>query len=211
MAKPKNSKGTVVNVALLQSIASGQVARVSQEEFATIKDFAEANGQDVVDGKAAVRLTDAGNQYLANLNSGENKDKPMFNVMKGFVPPPSQRGNKKGAGAPTQYPFATMELGEFFFVGNSQKPDAAKKLMSTVSQFNMKYRTETGETEQVERTKRGEGNKAVLDSEGKKVKETVTVKKYKQDRKFIIRAVKGGEKYGEWTAPEDGAAIMREM
>ncbi len=212
-------KGTTVNVALLQSIANAtetdasgnKVGRVTQEEYAAHKQFILVDGANVVDGKAAAMLNDAGKEYLANLNSGNNKDKPMYAVMTGFTPPPSQRGNRKGFGAPTQYPFETLEVGAIFFVPNSAKADAAKKLGSTVSQQNMKYRTEIpGQSETVTRVKRGPKNKAMVDDQGNKITEQVTVPKYTQDRHFIVRPVEGGKVYGSWTAPEDGAVVMRD-
>ena len=49
----------------------------------------------------------------------------------------------------------------------------------------------------------------MVDDAGNKVKETVTVPVYKQDRKFSIRPVKAGETYGQWQAPADGALIGR--
>jgi len=133
-----------------------------------------------------------------------------FALITNAVLPESKRGFGRVAGV-SKYPFADMQVGNSFFVGNAEVEggDALKKLTSTVSNMNNKYRTETGETESKTRTKRGEGNKAVLDETGNKVKETVTVPVYRQDRKFSIRGVKGGEKYGEWTAPADGALIGR--
>ncbi len=212
----KKPKAVSVNVAVLTAIANaGDNGRVSKADGEPLV----AAGLIQVDttnldaqGNALARATDAGNQYLNNLNSGEEKGKPMFGIMKGIPIPESQRGNKKGAGAPAKYPFETMEVGDTFFVGNSQvkNGDASKSLASTVSQQNMQYRTETGETETKERTKRGEKNKAVLDAEGNKVKETVTVPVYKQTRKYVSRAVKASAKYGDWTPPEDGVLVARE-
>lgn len=124
--------------------------------------------------------------------------------------PESKRGFGRVAGA-SKYPFADMNVGQSFFVANAEVEggDALKKLTSTVSNMNNKYRTDTGATESKTRTKRGEGNKAVLDEAGKKVKETVTVPVYKQDRKFTIRPVKANVAYGGWTPTADGAVIKR--
>ena len=66
-----------------------------------------------------------------------------------------------------------MNVGQSFFVGNNEVDggDAVKKLTSTVSNMNNKYRTEVpGQTETKTRTKRGEGNKAVKDENGNPVK-----------------------------------------
>lgn len=199
----KKAKTTQVNVAVLMAIANaGDNGRVSQADGVPLVDkgFIEVNTGDVdAEGKALARVTDAGKQYLANLNSGTNESKPMFGVMDNVPIPESKRGNRKGAGAPTQYPFESMTVGQTFFVGNSAKADAAKKLGSTVSQQNMKYRTPTGQTE----------NKEVLNRKTK-VKEMKDVPLYRQDRKYVLRAIKSGDKLGEWVAPEDGALIGRE-
>lgn len=215
MAK-KASKGVAINVAVLTAIANAAdgVGRVSQADGVPLvnEGLIEVNTNDVdTEGKALARVTDKGKQYLSNLNSGTNESKPMFGIMKNVPIPESKRGNRKGAGAPTQYPFETMEVGDSFFVGSSVKADAAKKLGSTVSQQNMKYRTPTGQTETKEVTKRGKGNKAELNPDGTKVKETKNVPVYKQDRKYVLRAVKSGDKLGDWVAPEDGALIAREI
>ena len=221
MAKKAN-KGVTVNVAVLQAVMAANEAntdgRVTQEEGIPLLEqgLIIVNKADVVEGKAAARITDAGKQYLSNLNSPtqESASKPMFDIIQAkVVIPASQRGNRKGAGAPTQYPFADMAVGDTFFVPDSaKKGNAAKHLGSTVSQQNMHYREEIpGKTKEVERTKRGKGNKAEVDAEGNKIKEKVTVPEYKQTRKFVMRAVKAGQVLGEWTAPEDGALIGREM
>lgn len=211
----KRPKATTVNVALLNTLATAEVqggfGRVTQEEAKSVEGLIEVNPADVEDGKAAARLSEAGKQYLSNLNTGEKKEKPMYGLMN--IPiPASNRGNRKGAGAPTVYPFADMPVGGSFFVPNSDKPDAAKKLQSTVSAQNMKYSEPTGETKTVERTKRGQGNKAILDpATGAKVKETVTVPVTKQTRKYVLRPLTKGMVLGDWTAPDDGALIAREQ
>lgn len=213
MAK-KASKTSVVNVALLTAIAT-QPQYVSKDDGLALYqaglitvDTTNVDGT----GNALASVTDAGKQYLANLNNKESAGKPMFGIIKGAVIPASKRGNHKGAGAPTQYPFDTMGVGDIFFVPVSEEhTDPVKQLGSTVSAKNMKYSVETDETKTVERTKRGPGNKAELDAQGNKVKETVTVKVRKQERKFVIRAVKKDDKLGEFTVPSDGAVIGREM
>lgn len=164
-------------------------------------------------GAAAARLTQKGLDGMPAVKVPATTAAPsQFAIIKNVVLPESKRGFGRAAGS-SKYPFATMEKGDSFFVANAEVEggDALKKLTSTVSNMNNKYRTETGETETKERTKRGEGNKAVVDEEGNKVKETVTVPKYKQDRKFSIRPVKAGVEYGGWTAPADGAVIGRTL
>lgn len=214
----KRPAKSVVSVALLRNIAAGTEGnwyRVSQEEAKQHESLIEVNTADIAEGKAAARLSEAGKQYLANVENpinSESAGKPMYGIIQAKVTiPASKRGNRKGAGAPTQYPFETMNVGDTFFVPDSaKKGNAAKHLGSTVSQQNMHYREETSETKQVTRTKRGPGNKAEIGPDGNKVKETVTVPVYKPTRKYVVRAVKKGDVLGEWTVPDDGALVARE-
>lgn len=170
----------------------------------------QVNTDDVIDGAAAAVLTDTGLEGIGGKKVEATASTSQFALINNAKLPESKRGFGRVAGS-SKYPFANMQLGQSFFVSNAdvEGGDAVKKLTSTVSNMNNKYRSETGETETKTRTKRGEGNKAVVDAEGKKVKETVTVPVYKQERKFNIRAVKSGVVYGEWTAPADGALIAR--
>lgn len=168
------------------------------------------------DGEAKATLTDAGTKYLADnqpkaASSASNGAAAVspYAIITNAVLPPSKRGNK-GGGAPTQYPFDALEIGQTFFVPVSEKhPDPVKTLGSTVSSANMRYAEDTGEKREVNRAKRGEGNKAVKDAAGNKVMEKVTVPVYKYTRKFSIRGVVKGETYGQWVAPENGALIAR--
>lgn len=115
----------------------------------------------------------------------------------------------RGAGAGNKYPFDTLVVGGFFFVPNdADKPNAAKSLSSTINTANKRYATKTGE-KTVTRTKRGEGNKAVKDAAGNNVKESATVPVYTFSREFKARPVKAGVAYGQWTAPADGAVVVR--
>jgi hypothetical protein len=161
----------------------------------------------------AARLNEAGRAYLAEHSV---QAKPVsngaastaFTLITGAVLPASQRGNR-GGGAPTKYPFDGMEPGQSFFVPSSPTYDPVKKLQSTVSSANARYAVDTGEVIERTRTKRGPGNKKVVNDDGTSVKETVSVALMKHTRKYSIRAVKGGITYGEWTAPADGALIAR--
>lgn len=212
----KPAKSTSVNVVLLTAIASAPdtaAYRVTQNEAASLEGLIEVNTADIVEGKALARVTDAGIAYLKNISNPteENKGKPMYGIMTNVAIPPSNRGNRKGAGAPTVYPFADLPVGGTFFVPNSDKADAAKKLQSTVSAQNHKYSEPTGETETVIVTKRGKGNKAEIDANGEKIKETVTRPVRKPVRKFVLRPITKGQVIGEWTAPDDGALIGREV
>ncbi len=217
----KKLKATEVNVAVLREIANAPdgIGRVTQADGVPLSNagLIEVNTSDIIDGKAAARATDAGKQYLQNVDNPQaNKEsagKPMYGIQKIKINiPPSQRGNKKGAGAPSQYNFADMDVGDWFFVPDSDKKgNAAKHLGSTVSQQNMHYRKDTGQKQEVERTKRGKGNKAELDAQGNKVKEKVTVPVYEPTRKYVVRVVKSGTDLGGWTAPADGAIVAREV
>lgn len=166
-------------------------------------------------GEAAAILTDAGKAAVGGDvgNSNETPTVSAFEIITNAVPPASKRGNHLGGGAPAKYPFADMLTGGSFFVPNSavKGGDSPKALGSTVSNANAKYAVKTGETKEVMRTKRGEGNKAVLDEAGKKVREKVTIEVKKQERKFIVRPVEAGKTYGGWTAPADGALVSREI
>jgi flagellin-like hook-associated protein FlgL len=162
-------------------------------------------------GGAAARLTAAGFEMLKDATQSV-ADAPSaggYKIIQGAALPTSKRGNR-GGGAPTVYPFDNLEIGDTFFVPVSDKhKDPVKTLGSTVSSANMRYAVETGETEVVERAKRGKRNKLVLDDAGNKIMEKVERKKYNFTRKFSIRAVEAGKVYGSWTAPMDGAMIGR--
>lgn len=212
-----------VNVALLQSIAKAtaenNVVYVNKSEgeplLAKALIVVNLEMPDPNDAsRVASRITDTGLEYLKNMTNAQ-ATKPVEAASTGFaiitnaVLPASKRGNK-GGGAPTIYPFEQMEIGQSFFVPKSEKhPDPVKTLGSTVSSANMRFAEETGQTKEVERTKRGSDHKAVVDAAGNKVKEKVTVPVYKFTRKFALRSVKKGDKCGEWIADADGALIAR--
>jgi len=218
MAKAAKSVAkTAVNMQLLSAIKSGSVTHVSQTEAVEAglnhdPALVEVNLDPsvIVDGKAPVRLSEAGN---AMVNGAANQAAPVasaFTIMSNVPLPASKRGNRVGGGAPKKYPFDQLEVNQTFFVAaTAENPDPVKKLGSTVSSANMRYAVETGETKQVERTVRGPGNKAVKDGNGNNVRETKTVPVYKQTRKFAIRPVAKGEKLGDWVAESDGALIGR--
>lgn len=203
-----------VNVALLKAIASGSVTHISQEDGLPLLNanppLIEVNTNDIVDGQAAVRLTQEGITMIG----GQVASNPVASVSNGYsiisnaALPAAKRGGR--GGAPVQYPFDALEVNQSFFVPVSAKhPNPVKTLGSTVSSANMRYSVETGEMKTVERTKRGEKNKALVDAQGNKLKEMVTVAVRKQTRKFAIRPVKAGVTYGDWTADQDGALIAR--
>lgn len=166
--------------------------------------------------KVACRLTDAGKAALPekkdntvntpNVNAGAATG--GFSIITNAVAPPIKRGFTKSDRAP-KYPFDDMPNGASFFVPKTaDTPDPVKSLGSTVSNANKKYAKPTGEMKSVVRVVR-EGRKAKLDASGAKMKETVQVPVLAYERKFSVRPVKGGEKYGEWLAPSDGALVFR--
>lgn len=203
-------------IAALSKIQSTGRATQAEGEPLVKMGLIEVNVEDIDEnGAAAARLTSQGIEGMGtpkNTNKAAVSSGSTFALITNAVLPESKRGFGRVAGV-SKYPFTNMSVGNSFFVANSEVDggDALKKLTSTVSNMNNRYRTDTGQTEQKTRTKRGEGNKAVLDEVGKKIKETATVPVYTQDRKFSIRGVKGGEKYGEWVAPADGALIGRTL
>jgi len=162
--------------------------------------------------EVACRSTDAGKAKAAAPDEAP-KSAGHYAVITGAVlPPPKKRGNSSGSGAPTKYPFADLPVGGSFFSANTEhaKHDAVKALGSTVSAQNDKYSEPSGEMKTVTRAVRDpQTKKALLDEQGKKVMETVQLPVKKYNRKFTIRPVTGGQSYGEWTAPADGALIAR--
>jgi len=166
--------------------------------------------------EVAAKVTDAGKAYAAS----QGATKPAgavassFPIVSGFVRPAAKRrGNAAGAGAPSKYPFADLNLGQSFFVANSEveKGDAFKTLGATVSSANRRFSEETGEVKTVERAKRDEKNKAILDGAGNKVMETVQQKVRKSVKHFTIAKIEKGVKYGDWVASDDGAMISRDL
>lgn len=163
--------------------------------------------------EAAARATAAGLEAAVK-GAGKAVTKPAaaassFAIITNAAPPPSKRGGG-GGGAPAKYPFASMEVGQSFFVPNTDdKPDAVKSLQSSVASANYEHSEGTGEMETVTVTKRGPGNKAELDAAGNKIKVTKQREKRRPLRKFIVRAVEAGKTYGGWTPDASGALVTR--
>lgn len=212
MAKKPDKK----TIKLLNDIDNGTVKFLSAADGQPLATndppLIEANTavQDPTDpSKVAVRLTPAG-KALVPVAGAAAEVAPSFTIMTDVPIPASKRGNKTGSR--NQYPFEDLQVNGTFFVPVSEKhPDPVKTLGSTVSAMNTKYSEGTGEFEEVERTKRGKKNKAVLDAAGNKIREMVKVEKKKAIRKFVIRPVTVGVKYGNWVAPANGALIGRTL
>jgi len=95
----------------------------------------------------ATRATQAGIDQVTAYNAEQsgtqtNTTAPKtakleFVIEDGFVPQVKKRGN---TGGNTQYPFDQLQVGQSFFVPNSEKyPDVAKSLASTVSSAIARY------------------------------------------------------------------------
>lgn len=208
MAKPHNK---TVQAALSRIMTTGR-ATLADKPLVD-QGLIEVNTEDVVAGEAAARLTQKGTDGMPKSATANTVASPASTItlIDGVILPETKRGGFGRTAAPSKYPFATMGVGQSFFVGNSEVEggDALKKLSSTVSNANNKNRTPTGEMQTVVRTVRGEGNKAVLNTDGSKQKASKEVPVYKQDKKFTIRPVKGGVAYGTWTPPADGVVVKR--
>ncbi len=159
------------------------------------------------------RATPAASDYLiAHKPDSKPAGTGYAVITNAVLPPAKRRGNPSGNGAPTKYPFDSLEVGASFFSANSEhkKGDAVKALGSTISAQNKKYSTPTGQEKTVTRAVRDkQTHKAVLNADGSKQTETVQLPVLEYSRKFTIRPVEQGVKYGEWTAPENGALIAR--
>ena len=210
-----------MNMELLKSIGNAQAANalfyVSQAEGMPLVQHSpplitvDPSKVDPADtSKISAFLTDAGARTVAE--AAQPKPALSISVLSGdFARPKAKRGGGRGTGAPVKYPFDTVEIGQFFFVPNSEvaKGDAFKTLGSAVGSANQRYSEGTGEFEQVTRAKRGPDHKTVKDAEGKNVMEEVTSEKKRSLRKFVVSKVEAGKSYGAFTAPADGAVVMR--
>jgi hypothetical protein len=223
-----SKKSGEINKELLSHIVAGKVSFVSQPDglpmLQHVPPLIEVNTAmlDPNDNtKAAVRATAAAGPYLAGGASNAalaTSAASNYAIITGAVlPEAKKRGNLSGSGAPTKYPFADLPIGGMFFSANSEhaKGDAVKALGSTVSAQNNKYATQkmengVGITKTVTRAVRDKTtHKAQVGPDGKKVTETVDLPVKQYERKFTIRPVIGGQKYGDWVAPADGALIGR--
>jgi hypothetical protein len=204
-----------VDKGLLAQIVSGNVKFVSQAQGQPMLShnppLIEVNTSmtnPADPSQAACRPTAAAGAYLSNGHSPS-----AYPILSGVVlPDAKKRGNSSGSGAPTKYPFADMDVGAVFFSADSEhkKGDAVKALGSTVSSQNRKYAVETGESKTVTRAIRDKKtHKAILNADGTKQTETVTLPVLSYERKFTIRPVVGGQTYGNWTAPANGALVAR--
>lgn len=163
--------------------------------------------------KVAARITEAGVAFLGSQNATKPVSAYSVSTVAIEIPKPKRGGGGGGGGAPTKYPFDTMDVGTHFFVADTdaKKGDAVKQIGSAVGAANQRYSVETGETHSVTRAKRDNKNKAVLDAAGAKVMETVTLPIKNATKKFVVRRVEAGVKYGEYVAEGNGAVVIRTL
>jgi hypothetical protein len=217
-ATVRKLKEPSVNIDLLKQIANGAVRFIAKTDDASALlmhnpplieiDLTSVNPSNNME--VACRVTAAGAALVNQLNPvNESKPTMSYEIIDNAVLPEAKRGGK-GSGAPSKYPFATMNVGQSFFVAaTSTMPDPVKKLGSLVSAAALRFAEDTGIKRIVERSKRGAKNKLILDENGHKIMETKEVPVLKFTKKFSIRAVKAGVTYGGWVAPGDGALIAR--
>ena len=106
-------------------------------EAGEIATRATQKGIESLDGGAIVvdNATTEANSAIAETGKTE-KVKTMF-LIKNDVPVPEISGRGRGGNV---YPFEVLEVGQSFFVPNSEsKPNAAKSLASTVSSATARY------------------------------------------------------------------------
>lgn len=227
MVKSAKSTATAdgIDKGVLAQIVAGTVTHVSQAVGLPMVTHAPPlievdTAQLDAAGNALCRATADASVYLNGSAAPQAQAVSATNyaiITNAVLPEPKKRGNAFGAGAPTKYPFADLTVGGMFFSANSEhsKGDAVKALGSTVSSQNNKYSEPVMEngvvkTKKVTRAVRDpQTHKAIIGADGKKQTETVDLPVKSYNRKFTIRPVTGGQKYGEWTAPADGALIAR--
>jgi hypothetical protein len=137
-----------------------------------------------VDTSAATHDNGATTEQVAQTKPAPTTGKPMFQIEDNVSIPTgaASRGN-------SLYPFDALAIGQSFFVSKTEEmPNPAKSLASTVAGANKRYAVETGEV----RTNR----------KGNEVPAT------RQERQFVVRAVKEGDREGArvWRVAVTGAA-----
>lgn len=185
----KKTAATVAVIGLAEIVAAGANGMfVPESVYAPLVEagLVEINPSMTNEaGEVATRATQAGIESLDNgENVGDNanteatsttaetgktqKVKTMFKI-EDSIPVPTISGRGRGGNV---YPFDQLEVGQSFFVANSEdKPNAAKSLASTVSSATARYAVadESGATKT---TKKGEVVPVMVET-----------------RKFIVRSV----------------------
>lgn len=137
-----------------------------------------------VDTGTATQDNGATNEQVAQTKPALTTGKPMFQIEDNVSIPTgaASRGN-------SLYPFDALAIGQSFFVSKTEEmPNPAKSLASTVAGANKRYAVETGEVR--------------VNRKGKEVPAT------RQERQFVVRAVKEGDREGArvWRVAVTGAA-----
>ena len=188
----KKTAATVAVIGLAEIVAAGANGMfVPESVYAPLVEagLVEINSAMTDEnGFIATRATQAGIEALDNgetignnatseatsatAATGETqKVKTMFKI-ENSIPVPTISGRGRGGNV---YPFDQLEVGQSFFVANSEdKPNAAKSLASTVSSAIARY--------------------AVPSDDGatKTNKKGETVPVMVETRKFVVRSVEGG-------------------
>ena len=149
----KKTAATVAVIGLAEIVAAGANGMfVPESVYAPLVEagLVEINSAMVNEaGEIATRATQAGIESLDKGNSNADntnsqtaetgkteKVKTMFKI-EDSIPVPTISGRGRGGNV---YPFDQLEVGQSFFVANSEdKPNAAKSLASTVSSATARY------------------------------------------------------------------------
>lgn len=143
------------------------------DENGNVATRATQKGIESLDSAATVADNATSEATSATAATGETqKVKTMFKI-EDSIPVPTISGRGRGGNV---YPFDQLEVGQSFFVANSEdKPNATKSLASTVSSAIARYAVE----------KKDEGGNVVT----KTNKKGETVPVMVETRKFVVRSV----------------------
>ena len=208
MAKAKKvvAVAAVLNMALLASIvAATQANSFVYTAEADHKPLIEAGLVEInpamadESGSVATRATQKGIDQVTTAQNQAQAEVSTVVVKSAFVlesgvPLPTVSGRGRTG---TTYPFDLMEVGQSFFVANSEdKPDAAKSLASTVSSATARFAVPKVpaemETVKVRNYQTDESGKRVKNAEGKLVLLSETEEQRPvmvETRKFVVRSV----------------------
>lgn len=188
MAKKSTAKNTAAAAATVAAIGIAEIVAAGANGMYTTPDvhgplveagFVELNPAGP--NEAGETLTRATQKGIDSMNQNANTAAPAaastaapvassFAIEDGIAMP---TGSNRGKGG-TVYPFDALNVGQSFFVPNTEdKPNAAKSLASTVSSATARY------AEVVE-------GQFKTNKKGKQVPVT------RETRKFVVRSVEGG-------------------
>lgn len=153
----KKTAATVVVIGLAEIVAAGangmyvpesvyaplveaglvEINPSTTDENGNVATRATQKGIESLDSAATVADNATSEATSATAATGETqKVKTMFNI-EDSIPVPTIPGRSRGGNV---YPFGQLEVGQSFFVANSEdKPNAAKSLASTVSSATARY------------------------------------------------------------------------